>query len=50
MGNRTLKTPLKYNISYYEVDLVTFEINKVAHAFKDLDKESKDKMLKRWLK
>jgi len=49
MDNRTYKTPLRYRIGHYEIDLVTFEICKVSYTFKNLDQQSKKRLLKKWL-
>jgi len=49
MGNRTHKSPFKYRVGYYEVDLISFKIRKVSYTFKDIDKCSRQRLLKRWL-
>jgi len=49
MDSHTCKSPLKYQIGYYEVDLVTFEVYKVSYTFKNLNQQSKKRILKKWL-
>jgi len=49
MDSRTYKSPFKYRVGYYEVDLISFEIRKVSYTFKEIDKCSKRQLLRRWL-
>ena len=49
MDNRTYKSPLKFNIGGYEIDLVTFDLKRITYTFKELDNENKLRLLNKWL-
>jgi len=48
-NKRKCKCKYRYRVGYYEVDLITFEVRKVTYSFNKLDKQSKLKVVNKWL-